>query len=62
MGNTFSTGRATEERRGYASDKVGILQKKRIEQMETTAVPMSLDSGSGDLMQRVRMQQRSSSV
>jgi hypothetical protein len=29
MGNTLSTGGATEERRGYASDKVGILPKKK---------------------------------
>jgi hypothetical protein len=28
MGNTLSTGGATEERRGYAFDKVAILQKK----------------------------------
>jgi hypothetical protein len=39
MGNTLSTGGATEERRGYASEKVGILpKKKKMEQMGTTAV------------------------
>jgi len=29
IGNTLSTRGATEERRGYTSDKVGILQKKK---------------------------------
>jgi hypothetical protein len=35
-GNTLSTRGAIEERRGYASNKVGILQKKKMEQMELT--------------------------
>jgi hypothetical protein len=37
-------------------------KKKEMEQKETTAVLMALDSGSGDLAQRVRMQRRSSGV
>ena len=54
IGNTLSTGGATEERRGYT--KVAILQKKEIEQIETTAIPIALNSGSRDLIQRAKIQ------
>jgi hypothetical protein len=57
IGNTLSIRGAIEERRGYASNKVGILlKKKKMEQMETIAILIALDSRSGDLMQQVRMQ------
>lgn len=64
-GNTLSTGGA-RGKRGKVADMCLSRwidqEKKRMEQKETTAVLMALDSGSGVLAQQVRMQRRSSSL
>ena len=55
IGNTLSTRGATEERRGYISNKVVYYKKKKIKQIKTIAILIALDSKSRDLIQRVRI-------